>query len=482
MINYISTQPGTGKTHYMISEVIKTYKDVKHLIVQPTMKLQEETNEVLSLIGEHVKLLNTDSKNENLIQDIRTALRDDSVRVLLITERMFYLLAPSELKKHKTWMDDCIEFSKNYFTGIALNDYDNWSTIFNETVFQFISVHNAHFDNVVLNEATPEMSDEVVHIITKLKSLMRGFNKLAVNNDYANNPPKEDQKRFITLVGWHDLSDYCSLDICYMANDFDSSLLYQYNQSYFVKVNFTGKANIDTNRLDVRYFVPSTSLKFGLTKGYTEDVEGKNLLNNMVAYINSNESKLYYTENTNITLDVGEKYSPNLRGINTLQHMNTCAWFSCMNGTTPEINTYKKLFGFTSNQIKTEREYSVLFQFICRGGIRRRDSTEKMVVYVVSEDQARFISNNPTYIDLNITHKKATKPGPIPKLTEEQQLAWNAYKTQFKRLMKKNEKMSTNVQPEKVEDFINRIKLNEELSNYINVQFEKFLTKLNNKK
>ncbi|HFE6787108.1 TPA: hypothetical protein ACF92N_005472, partial [Klebsiella pneumoniae] len=80
------------------------------------------------------------------------------------------------------------------------------------------------------------------------------------------------------------------------------------------------------------------------------------------------------------------------------------------------------------------------------------------------------------------THKKATKPGPIPKLTEEQQLAWNAYKTQFKRLMKKNEKMGTNIQPEKVEDFIKRIKLNEELSNYINVQFEKFLTKLNNKK
>lgn len=472
-MQYIDSQPGSGKTHYMINEVLKTYMNVKHLIVQPTIKLQEETVKELSLISEHVKVLNTETKNGNLLRDIRAALRDRKVRVLLITEAMFYLLEPSETLKAKTWMDDCIQFSKNYFSGISSADYEEWSKIYSNQIFEIMKQVNEDFDEVKTKEITNEMSDDVIKIIDSINLLMRNFNKLAVNKDYVNNPPVSDkQKRYITLIGWHDLSVYENHEMIFMANNFEASLLYKHNSQYFQKVDFKGKPDIDESRVDVRFFVPNSSLKFGLTKAYAESQEGVKIISKAVNYINQNEKEFYYTENINCPELTGDCYPPILRGVNSLMNYRTAIFFSCMNASPIELVAYKKLFQFSSLDIKTEREFEVMHQYCSRGVIRRRDVDTKMVIYVLSEDQALYLSDNPTYVNLEVKHTEATKPGPTPKLDEAQQKAWNAFKLKCKR--------TGNF--DGLEELIEKLKLNEDLSNYINVQFEKFLTKLNNKK
>lgn len=472
-MEYIDTQPGSGKTHYMINEVLTTHMNVKHLIVQPTIKLQEETYKALSVITEHVKVLNTETKNGNLLRDIRAALRDPNVRVLLITEAMFYLLEPSETLKAKTWMDDCIQFSKNYFSGISSADYEEWSKIYSNQIFETMKQVNEDFNEVKIKEVTNEMSDDVIKIIDSITLLMRNFNKLAVNKDYVNNPPVSDkQKRYITLIGWHDLSVYENHEMIFMANNFEASLLYKHNSQYFQKVDFKGKPDIDKSRLDVRFFVPSTSLKFGLTKAFTESQEGLKITSKAVSYINKNEKEFYYTENIDCPELAGECYPPLLRGVNSLMNYQTAVFFSCMNASPIELVAYKKLFQFSSLDIKTEREFEVMHQYCSRGVIRRRDVDTKMVMYVLSEDQALYLSDNPTYVNLEVKHTEAAKPGPTPKLDEAQQKAWNAFKLKCKR--------TGNF--DGLEELIERMKLNEELSNYINVQFEKFLTKQKNKK
>jgi len=476
MIPYISNQPGSGKTHYMINEIIKTHQNVKHVITQPTVKLQDETENALKVISEHVKVLNTDNKNGNLLKDIRTALRDSTVRVLLITEAMFYLLEPSELLHVKIWMDDCIQFSSNYFSGISVDDYEQWSNIYSNNIFEVTKKINEDFNEVIVKEPSYEMSDDTIRIIENITFKMRSYNKLAVNKDYINNPPvSNEQKRFVTLVGWHDLSVYQDHNIIFMANNFESSLLYKYNHKYFYKVDFKGKEDFDESRLDVRFFVPSISLKFGLTKAYTESVEGKKLVSKAVGYINENEKMFYCTENIDCPKLNGDYYPPLLRGVNTLTHYSTAVFFSCMNATPIEMITYKKLFGFSSLDLKSERELEVMHQFCARGVMRLRDVDTKMTIYVLSEDQALYLSESPTYIDVNLLHKKATKPGPQPKLDKVQQLAWNAYKTQYNRMLMKEKK------PETIEEFIERMKFNDEITSYINIQFEKFIAKQNKK-
>lgn len=466
MINYISTQPGTGKTHFMISEVLKTFNNVKHLIVQPTMKLQEETFNALSLIQDHVKVINTDTKNGNLLKDIRTALHDRNVTVLLITESMFYMLEPYELLQFQIWMDDCIQFSSNFFTGFSITDYDKWSNIFSTEIFEVVKNINADFDEVQIKELRYDMSDETIKIINNVKLKMRGYNKLGLNKDYINNPPaSEKQKRFLTLVGWHDLSVYTNHKITFMANDFDSSLLYKYNSQHFQLVPFNGKQNINTNRLDVRYFVPSTSLKFGLTKSYTESKEGIQLIAKAVNYVNNNTEQFYCTENIDCPELAGEYYSPNLRGVNTLMHYSTALFFSCMNATPNEIRAYNKLFGFTALDIKTERELSVLYQFIARGIIRRRDVNDIMTVYVLTEDQALYLSNNPTYIDVSIVHKTTNKGGQKKKLSKDEKNSWNAFKGRCTR-----GKKATGFTDEKFAEFIEDNSFSQEVIDFLTQQ------------
>lgn len=472
-MEYIDTQPGSGKTHYMINEVLITHMNVKHLIVQPTIKLQEETYKALTIISEHVKVLNTETKNGNLLRDIRAALRDPNVRVLLISEPMFYMLEPEETLAVKKWMDDCIQFSKNYFTGISSVDYEEWSKIYSSQVFEVINQINNEFNEVKTQEVTTEMSDDVIKIIDSINQKMRNFNKLAVNNDYINNPPKsEKQKRYITLVGWHDLSVYENHNMIFMANNFEASLLYKYNSKYFKKIDFQGRSNIDKSRLDVRYFVPKASLKFGLTKAYTESEEGVKIISKAVAYINNDNCNFYCTENIYCPELAGEYYPPNLRGVNSLMHHSTAVFFSCMNATPVEMIAYKNLFGFSSLDIKIERELEVLDQFCKRGVIRRRDVDTKMVVYVLSEDQALYLSDSPTYIDLSIVHKVANKGGQEKKLTKDEKKSWNAFKGRCTR-----GKKATGYTQEAFDKYITENNFSKEVKNFLSEQFAALLEK-----
>ena len=126
----------------------------------------------------------------------------------------------------------------------------------------------------------------------------------------------------------------------------------------------------------------------------------------------------------------GDSYSPNLRGVDDMNTMKTCAWLSCMNPDANESRMMSDVFGFTSLDLKIEREYEVLYQFACRGVIRVRDSEEVMVVYVVTEDQALFLTDNPTFIDVGVETKEVDKGGrPQGKtLSEEETKKWNAFK------------------------------------------------------
>lgn len=439
MNGYISSDCGTGKSHQMSREVCLTFTTVKHLIVQQTIKLQNETMQKTGLhLLDGVKLINCETTTSNLLGSIKSALADPETRVILITEQMFYCIEPELLKDVKVWMDDCVQFSGADFRGIALDDYDYLSKIYEHSIFDVIGNYNQTYWEIRLKDIVPTMSDDVCSIISSLKSKTVGYNRLVVNKDFINNPPVGNQRRYVNFVYWHDLSVYTNFNVVFMSNNFENTLLYKSNKNTFEEIEFNGRDNIDRSRLDVKYFVPSTALKYGMTKSFINTEEGSSAMNKMITYVNQKEEQFYFTTNVDkdeIGILTGNSYSPNLRGINGLQEMKTCAWLSCMNGSTQEIKVFNDVFGFNGLDIKIERELEVMYQFVCRGIVRDRSCSDTMVVYVVSEDQARFLVDNPTYVDLGFVASEVDKGGrPTGKtLSKDDQNKWDAFKKYCKR-------------------------------------------------
>lgn len=429
-MKYLNGPAGSGKTKYMLDDVFSNFRRRKHLIVQPTLKLQNETFTALKPIEQYCRLLNSDTTSE-LLQGIKAAIHDSETRVILITEKMFYKIDPVLTKDLCIWMDDCTELFNKRLTCIRAEDFEAITELYSKYVFKTSSSYNEKYQNVEVKNVDANNSTDINSIITEVSNAVCGFNRVVT---YVQPLIGEQSHTYLNLIAWHDLAVFKDHDITFMANSFESTLLFKQHAAMFTAVDHTGRGDIDRTRLQVKYFVKSEHLPYGLTKAFSQTTEGMAVTSEIVKYINQESTELFYTQNIETESVIkGEKCSPVLRGMNSMQHLKACAWLSCMNPSVQEIQVLKDVFGFTNEDLKRNREYETLYQFVCRGIIRDRSSTEHMIVYVVSEDQALFLVDNPQHVELNVYLPEAKRPGrKSTELSTDQVKAFKAFKRQIK--------------------------------------------------
>ncbi|HDG1675111.1 TPA: hypothetical protein PFE07_004613 [Kluyvera cryocrescens] len=204
----------------------------------------------------------------------------------------------------------------------------------------------------------------------------------------------------LSICAWVDLSKYKGLDVTFMANKFEESLIYKGNPELFTKVNFDGlrsRVKSVDERLKVYYF--SKSKKF--TKTFRN--ENPEQITKVIDYINNNSKDFFYTVSSDMDKNLNGKYiTPVSRGLNSYQDYTTCVWLASMKPSPVEITQINIMFGLSSDEIIQAREYENLYQFVNRSNIRDYASEKDVVIYVFDEEQARSLSSNPIFIDLGI--------------------------------------------------------------------------------
>ena len=87
----------------------------------------------------------------------------------------------------------------------------------------------------------------------------------------------------------------------------------------------------------------------------------------------------------------GEYITPKAHGRNDLQHYNNCLWLAAMKISHFEARLVQKLFDISVEEQVLWREYNPMYQFIMRINIRDYTSAINNNIYVVDEEQARYL-------------------------------------------------------------------------------------------
>lgn len=243
------------------------------------------------------------------------------------------------------------------------------------------------------------------------------FNKIgkAGNIDVYSNDCKQ-----LTTLAWVNISKYKDLDVTFMSNLFEETLIYKGNKELFEKVDFEGlreRVKPVRERLKVYYFSENQRL----TKSF-RDTHGDKL-QAVYDYINTTVKEPYYYTTNNSTGKVlnGVHIKPVSRGMNSFQDYSTCVWLASMKPSPVEAKQLELMFKITGEEITYARELENLYQFCNRSSLRKYDSTEQVVVYVFDKEQARFLSDNIEYIDVGIDEVQKFIPA---KLSDADYKGW----------------------------------------------------------
>ncbi len=262
--------------------------------------------------------------------------------------------------------------------------------------------------------ATKKEQDGDLH-----KSIQKQFSVTEQNDKFFMNKSWFAQKdtEQLTILAYKDLTKYLGLDITFMANDFENTLIYRAYSALFEKVelNLRTRSVPVQDRLVVKYFS-----KGNLSATWKKDNPEK--LKKIYDYLNVllNGSKFLWTNNKKdgdqYTL-LGDFISPDCRGLNDYQDYDTCVWLASMKPNPSEAACLEHAFDITGAQIVQARELETLHQFVMRGCIRKYDSTEVQTVYVFSEEQAKSLVSDPQYIDLGLDDDPKTLGAPVKSVT-----------------------------------------------------------------
>ncbi|MDX7920417.1 hypothetical protein SJS82_00440 [Aeromonas media] len=415
-LKYNSSPCGSGKTSEVFN-VIKENIEQKFLLIQGTKALIDESKRTLLTVHGIVAtaIYSTGDKGDNVMDRITKFHQEPTSRVLIITDKTFWNLSISLLSSYKIYIDDVVSFS----------------------VFKTINEKETHIRAFVRRRVFNELKDVASSIDSKgnatyvtttkkeqegdlYKSLQKEFRITEQNDKFFMNKSwfKYSAVEQLSIFAYKDLTKYMGLDITFMANDFENSLIYLAYQDLFERVDWNLRTRTIPlkDRLAVKYFS-----KGDLSATWKENNPQK--LKTVYDYLNTelNGSKFLWTKNKKdgdqYTL-LGKYISPDSRGLNDYQDYKTCVWLASMKPAPTEQACLEHAFDITGAQIVQARELETLHQFVMRGVIRDYDSTEIQTVYVFSEEQAKSLVSDPQYIDLGLDDDEPKKLGaPVKTVT-----------------------------------------------------------------
>ncbi|WP_349918180.1 hypothetical protein [Aeromonas veronii] len=408
-LGYNSGSCGSGKTSAVfkiINEVLKI-KQHNFIIVQGTKILINSSVQTLQTVYgiSATAIYSTGLPDDNVMDRVTDYIKAPTSNVLFITDKIFWRLNPSVLKNFTVYVDDVttsLEFDKINDISPYLKQSARYE------VFDDITSFNSSYEYVTAT--SKEQDGDILIEVRKKFKVTEQNDKFFMNRSWFDDE-KVDQLR---ILAYKDLTKYLGLDITFMANDFENTLIYLANKDIFEKVELElRKRKVPyQDRIVVKYFSNSK-----LTTSYKNKNQDK--LKAVYDYLNKelNGKKFYWTNNNKdgdqYSL-VGDYISPNSRGLNEYQDYSACVWLASMHPDDSEIKSLEYLFGITREQVLQAREYEMLHQFIMRGCVRKYDSADTQVIYVFDERQAKSLVANPEYIDIGIDDDVVVKKNGRP--------------------------------------------------------------------
>lgn len=396
-LKYAEADTGAGKTYQTIKEINRLPD--RTIVVQNTKKLIQQTQK--DIIDS--KFILDDINSSSVFRDVITFLMNPTHKVLLITDKSFLSIRDLELLKGwRVYIDDVVGFhsfetfnttKKREIEFEIFFDFKNWSS-------QYVEA-----------KKLDQFTDDLVRAMADEFKIVNQYDYFMMNSNFFDKKFGVDHNSFeyctkcnqLTLFAWIDLEKYLGLDIIFMANKFEETLLYLSNPTIFEKIELKGlrvRVKPIKERMKVFYF----SKKNRLTKNYRK--ENKSDLKKVIDYINTNVCDDYYYT---INKDVKEKYSlrgifisPDTRGINDYQQFTTCVWLASLKPKTVEMKVCELLFKITKKQIITAREYESIYQFVNRSNLRVFSSEKEVSIYVFDQEQALSLTDNIEYIDIGL--------------------------------------------------------------------------------
>lgn len=417
-LDFISSKCGSGKGVHMqkeINEGIATSQQPYHLIVQSTKVLLEQFYGYF----EHHKpemIVSEDDFSTNLLQRINTALSSGEHNIVMITDKMFYRIDPNRLKGWKVWVDDCTKSFDLIIRGISDTDRDGIISIYNKmfiTGQEYLELSdkendpvNKKYKSVLINEDVKLSAD--VDLLKEQYKTLKFYHQIAVLDDSLKGTANQ-----LVIAGWYDINRYvdAGISITYLANDFESSLLYKRWSHIFKEVKLPlDHQTINTNdlRIDVKYFFDTTKNDKGLSKEQLK----KNCSNieKVQQWIIDNvpADSYYWTTNDKSTFRLPGKRVPVVtRGLNGYTDYNTCIFMVACNAH-PQAEEYlNDLFDLTREDALKEYETEQFYQFLYRSCVRNYESTERVTAYVYDNEIANSIpSGSVEKIDIGLSSLK----------------------------------------------------------------------------
>lgn len=396
LFKYKSSDCGSGKTYSLIQEILKSTE--KYLIVQGTLKLCEQTTNELGKIARSI----TSNNSANVYEELVAFLFNNTHRVLVITDVSFLQIKDvTLLSKWKIYLDDVVNF--HHF---ASHNTTQKSIIENKLFHSFERVGDMHvtakpvikFGDVVLESASKAFS--FVRQYDYFLFNARFFEKVGGTNQY------EKEKDQLQVMSWVNLKRFAGLDITFMANDFENTLVYLSSPDTFKRVNTNLRTRSKSLQERMRVFYFSD---IPLTK--TLRINSPEQFEKVLTWVNTNLSNYIFTINgdqDNTVLN-GQYVPPKSRGVNEYSKYNTVVWLASMKPSNIEAKQCKLMFGLTYENLVQSREREELYQFIQRSNLRDYESDEIVDVYVFDKEQALSLSENPVLIDLEIESTNSAK-------------------------------------------------------------------------
>lgn len=405
-LKYISSDCGSGKTHALIQQILRT--DDRYIIVQGTLQLVEQTHRDLGSVS---KMITSRSCTGSVEKDLHTFLLNPTHRVLIITDKAFMRITDlSLLRQWRIYLDDVVSFH----TFNVINTEKKF-----EVEHQLFHNFEKLSDQYLTAKSVTEFNDDLVQAMSTKFGFIQDYDHFVMNSNFftkigkvSNQDVYSNECKQLTILAWVDIAKYSNLDITFMANKFEESLIYKGNSNLFEEVKLTGMLERTvpvSDRLKVYYFSEER-----FTRTYRD--KNPEALPKVAEWINSNlnASEYFYTTNSDSKGILNGKYiDPVSRGMNTFQNYTKCVWLASMKPSPVETKQLELMFTLTRDEVVQARERENLYQFINRSNLRDYSSTSIIEVYVFDKEQAQSLSTNIEYIDIGLDGTDANKFVPL---------------------------------------------------------------------
>lgn len=388
---YVSAECGSGKTT-AICNIINNSTE-KYILVQNTQELIKQTAKQIN----NCEYIITDAvpKDKSVISSVIDFLLSGSNKTLLITDKTFFKIPRELLSNWNVYIDDVTNFHS--FQNINEGSPEIKNVIRNVLIHKVQTLDDRNM--YIAAERNPEVQGDVVKNILNQLSLLNDNDLFIMNNEYFTDAEKEQ----LNITAWKDLNKYRDISITFLGANFENSLIYKGNKELFESTELEGLLSRKTElkeRLKVYYF--SKNHKLSKTWKTNNPDKVQRIYDFLDARLGGQDFYWAKNKSDSQSLKNGTEISPDARGFNQYQHLMTCVWLACMRPSETEAKQCELFFEIDGEAIHVAREYESLHQFVLRGISRNFDSTETQTVYVFDEWQARSLTDNIEYIDLDI--------------------------------------------------------------------------------